>query len=439
MCGLVGVCRLEPYAAGYKERQVFHNLLVAGSVRGTDGTGVMIISDDGKSRALKIGSHPYHLMADKTYGNFFDPPYPSGGYNPNLPKDKILIGHNRYKTTGNKTTAHAHPHSVGSIILVHNGTLLSYSNLPRYKSFDVDTQALANGIDELGIDECISRTHGAYAIIYYNKKDKTLNVLRNSQRPLHLAIEPNMGRVYFASEKKMLEWVLDRADLMNTPAVEEVPVNMLHTWTLTSHIPTIREVRGPKIAEYNRGPTSWIEDAEAGIVEVFQTRKNRQHQPIPTDKVKQVKKTLSEMRKAGMPISILQEHQGLKKEDTVVFRVTDYADENPAEQTFLVMGETPRLPKTSIRFRLKGEKALDALFDKPDVKATIRNMLAYPDGNEQGDNFVIWVSDAEIYIPTPIRPKEVKTEEPKVDTYGRTLLPIPSFIPSSETTTKENS
>ena len=394
MCGLVGVARFEDWGIGYKDREVFTQMLIADTLRGTMGTGTFIVKSDGSEpRSLKIGADAFALLRDKSFADFFEPKT-KGVYDAKAPKDIILIGHNRYKTTGNQTTEHAHPHREGNIILVHNGTIPSYTDLPKFKSFDVDSHALAYSIDKIGIDETIAKTHGSYAIIYFDMKEKTLNIIRNSDRPLSMGYDEKSKRVFFASEYKMLEWILHRNSLLADTGFRDVKENTLYTFSLTDPIPTTREIKGPKVAEFSRGPSSYIEQAEYDLIGAVARVESTRRMPVEMRK-NVVKNAVKRLRRAGIPIKIIQDLKGIKKDDVITFKLTDYAEENPELESFIVMGENKHLPKTSIRFRLTGEKNLAALFETPEIKAVVRNLLEYPEGNDENDNYVIWVSEME--------------------------------------------
>lgn len=395
MCGIIGVLKFEKWGIGYKEREVFHQLLVADALRGTTGTGAFIVKNDGISRSLKIGGHVYGLIKDKEWANFIDPKVP-GPWNENNPNDIFLIGHNRFKTMGKASSEHAHPHKEGNILLVHNGTIPVYSNLPKFKTFEIDSKGLAHAIDTLGIEEAIKKTHGSYAIIYYNAADKTLNVLRNDERPLAICIDHENERVFFASEQKMLEWILHRSNLTNLTVSELVP-DTLYTWELDSYIPKTREIKGPAITKFFNQNMSWEAQLESDLTTSFDMDDVTPKKEVV--KENRIKGAIKKLGKIGINVKILPNLKGISKGDSLVFRICDYADENPNEETFIVMGESKTLHNTSIRFRLKGEKKLNAVFETPEMIAVVRNIVEYPQASVREDRYVIWVSDPNIYMP----------------------------------------
>ena len=392
-------------------------MLKVGALRGTDGTGVFIVGSDKKVRTLKIGDNPYRLMSDAAYTPFLEAN--KKNYNVTQPQDRFIVGHNRSKTVGEGTTENAHPHRVGDICLVHNGTLRGYSDLPNMKDFAVDSMALASAINDLGIDEAISRTHGAYAIVYYNSKDDTLNFLRNGDRPLAMAFDKSQDRLYFASEMRMLEWILGRnyVDLTKDVKLVNLKVDTLLSFSMDNVEPTVREVKGPPITTYHRG-MGYFEYMEAEFMDdvpfvsqghapfiqdgygKWVPRSTLVIPPVvnPKKEVKKLHSVVNKIKKMGVDIKIHQELKGLKKGDQLVFEVKDYADENDEKEKFLVMGETTTLPRTSIRFKLTGVKSLDDLFNHGKCIATVRNIIEYPGTPDDEDQYVIWVNDPQLYF-----------------------------------------
>lgn len=401
MCGIVGVVRFDAYGCNYKEKEIFSDLLICNSVRGTDGTGVFIVNEENVVRTLKVGSHPFGLLHCDKWSKFFSPPVDTKF---KKKEDRAIIGHNRLKTTGKNTTEHAHPHKSGHITLVHNGTLQPYSDLPNIKKLDVDTQALCVGIETLGIQEAIGKTHGSYAIVYFDEKAGTLNMLRNSERPLAMAVNKTYSRIFFASEPEMLKWILSRNHIHNSEfEIGMLKPDMLYTWNLNDldMKPEMKEVEGAKIyVRHHNGFIPWDTGMETELIDPWEMadRYNEQH-------LKQIashteKKVVREFKKAGLKLHTLDTLFGIKKGDKIVFRVNDYVDENPEKETFVVSGAAKTLPDTIIRFRLEGIKAVETVFEHPDMIAIVRNIIEYPEADPKKgeDRYGIWVSHANLHI-----------------------------------------
>jgi hypothetical protein len=121
----------------------------------------------------------------------------------------FYVGHNRYATMGAKTAENAHPFTYGDITMVHNGTLMDQTLLPEYEKFEVDSENVCYSINKIGADKTIQLLDGAFVLIWHDASDKTLHIIRNEERPFHLAVTTT-GRWYGASEEDMLMWIIDR-------------------------------------------------------------------------------------------------------------------------------------------------------------------------------------------------------------------------------------
>lgn len=178
------------------QQTVFNELLYCDALRGMHSTGVF-----NKTSFYKKAVMPNWLMKDKGYEDILAE-HIKVGWN-------FLVGHNRAATVGKVNDANAHPFRHGDITMVQNGTLRDLHLMPKKtKKFDVDSEMACWAINNLGIKEALPKFNGAYTFVWHDKKDDTLHLLRNTQRPFYLQ---KAGSVYYgASEKDMLLWVLRR-------------------------------------------------------------------------------------------------------------------------------------------------------------------------------------------------------------------------------------
>lgn len=124
---------------------------------------------------------------------------------------KFIAGHNRWSTKGASNTANAHPFQHGDITLVHNGTVNAHNFLIEGKqSFTVDSEAVCFAINEQGIEKVIPKIDGAFALIWHDDKDDSINFIRNDERPFVIAKVKGKDAIVGASEVKMLEWIAGR-------------------------------------------------------------------------------------------------------------------------------------------------------------------------------------------------------------------------------------
>lgn len=200
MCGIVGVAGTGP--CSHQMKEFFTQLLFHDVVRGHHATGVAAIDTINRSLVVekKAIASPQFLEEKEVVDNLF-----AVRHNFN-----IYIGHNRWATSGAKDDDdNAHPFIHGDIVGVHNGSLRKQSRLDDHKDFVVDSDNLFYQLNKTGLDDTISKADGAYALVWYDRKDNSLNFIRNDERPLAIARLSN-GYWIWASEIGMLRWLVKR-------------------------------------------------------------------------------------------------------------------------------------------------------------------------------------------------------------------------------------
>lgn len=196
MCGLVGVMG----NITFKEDKAFRQLLYIDGLRGMHSTGVASVNKTTKAwKTLKAAQAPDMFMSSEDFHKDFM----SGVHT-------VLMGHNRYATMGSITTKNAHPFVHDNIIGAHNGTLKNKYVLPEGHKFQVDSDALYNAINQVGLDEIYEKIDGAWAMSWIDGDKDTLNFIRNDERELYLCYSTDRKTMFWASEKYMLKTVLTR-------------------------------------------------------------------------------------------------------------------------------------------------------------------------------------------------------------------------------------
>ena len=224
MCGIVGA------ASNYlsiPEKRVVEELLVASVVRGHDSTGAVALLGDTHAqprvRSFKWPTDPFRFVTSQQWEELISPAS-------KLPC-KAIIAHNRLATVGEVSKENAHPFNFENVIGVHNGTI--QHSWGSAKKFGTDSQALYEQINNIGIAAAVKAmgrsASNPYALAFYSKPGRTLNLIRNSGRPLHVAYCTNT--IYWASERQMLEWILAR-NQVKVDAIELLAEYKLYSWRL---------------------------------------------------------------------------------------------------------------------------------------------------------------------------------------------------------------
>lgn len=249
MCGIVGVMNFEPGAVSGHHMNMFMNLLWSDAARGMHGTGAFAVANNGENYRVRVGGPPHQLIDSSEFDKFDK--FVSKKW------VRAVVGHNRYATRGNITTEHSHPFRSkdGNILLVHNGTLDAFKHLPDAKNFDVDSEAICHAFSVQGAEKTIPTLKGAWALVWYDNKDKTINFLRNKERPLAMARHQKEKFLAWSSEPGLVKWVLNRNG-MYLFDVEEIPVDTWISFELNGGKPKIKELKG---AEDKKGKDGYWE------------------------------------------------------------------------------------------------------------------------------------------------------------------------------------
>lgn len=194
MCGLVGIAgQME-----FKDEAILKKLLLADFIRGSDSTGVAAISKQNVTKIAKIASHPIDLFDTKRFSMI------------NAATSSAIIGHNRAATKGAVNTVNAHPFEYDHIVGVHNGTLEGTAWYDLKQMIDVDTdvdsQAVFASFAKNGIEKTIEVLEGAWAFVWWDRSDKTLNFLRNDKRPFYYGVSEDRKKLFWASEHPMISY-----------------------------------------------------------------------------------------------------------------------------------------------------------------------------------------------------------------------------------------
>lgn len=196
MCGIVGIIKLRGTTT-LTDEKAFRNALIIDSIRGAHSTGVIRVAPE---KIVKGKSRGRTFHTNKTKGNPFE--FLKGdkdgfrGY-------EVLIGHNRYATSGAITSKTAHPFHVGGLMGVHNGTVDEDEFGYLHPEIDVDSFQLYKYLSEHNVQDMWSKVQGDASLVWCDVQNQTVNFLRNERRPMWFASDADS--VYFASTEAILK------------------------------------------------------------------------------------------------------------------------------------------------------------------------------------------------------------------------------------------
>jgi hypothetical protein len=222
MCGLVAYFSGYSNGFGYDESKAFTDMLFVDTLRGWDSTGVFGVSNKGNVNIIKAAITGPEMIATQDYKDLIHEQVKDGLF---------LVGHNRAATRGVINDANAHPFVIDdNIILVQNGTWNGTHH--HIKNTEVDTETVAHIIhEEEDIEKALQKINAAYALIWYNVKEKAMYAIRNSQRPLFTA-RTQFGGEMLASEASTILFAASRQNIKLTKAPYEIAPGHLCKWSL---------------------------------------------------------------------------------------------------------------------------------------------------------------------------------------------------------------
>jgi len=122
MCGIFGIINYDGIMKRYLAdldhiQETTSNLLSASQSRGTDASGICVVTLNGRAMVYKTRKPGQALTADPEYSKIMN----TMDYQSNF---RMMIGHTRAKTKGTKYyNANNHPIVAGKVIGVHNGMI----------------------------------------------------------------------------------------------------------------------------------------------------------------------------------------------------------------------------------------------------------------------------------------------------------------------------
>lgn len=196
------------------------------ALRGNDSTGIAVVGEGNvKPRTMKTVGGPDFLINHDAFQKILEF---------SIKKGVAMFGHGRASTMGAIIAKNAHPHTVGHITLVHNGTIRKgLEDEMKLLETENDSHALCSLISKKGIVDALAEIEGAYAIIAHDAKEECIYIVRNSERPLHMA--EYMGVHYLMSEADALKYLVGRSTYTNfSPKIEYFNQNVIFKFDIAT-------------------------------------------------------------------------------------------------------------------------------------------------------------------------------------------------------------
>jgi len=205
LCGHAG---LAGPGINAQDLSIARNLGILSQIRGRDGAGVFQISSARRNQKF---NNSFIYKTSENFSTMLDEIDWDKAYKDvlNNVSCDIIMMHVRAATRGRICSANSHPFIVERFVGAHNGTLKDQKYQDKDKT---DSELMFRDMNNRGIIPVISELNddSAYAVVIYDRTDGALYFGRNEKRTLALAFLEDRNVMYWASEKEMLKFVLNR-------------------------------------------------------------------------------------------------------------------------------------------------------------------------------------------------------------------------------------
>ncbi len=212
MCGIFGFAKAEKSLSRfdlYRLKGMVMDLAYQNEMRGMDGTGIAIISRSSINLFKKAVSVRTLFKTQRFRGVI----------QAISSSTLVCLGHTRLATVGSIQDSHCHPFISEDFVGTHNGHFVNRESLlkkyQRSVVTEVDSEAIFRVLDgetaAQGIASRLEEMSGDFALSFVGIQNPgILYLIRNDERPLHLAYVTKIRTLFWSSESRHLEFALFR-------------------------------------------------------------------------------------------------------------------------------------------------------------------------------------------------------------------------------------
>lgn len=214
---------------------------IMSQLRGEDSTGICTVFNK-KKKKIKWAVHKE--LGDST--QFFKKEQVRTILR--KPNTSIVMGHTRYTTSGAVNLHNAHPISEKHITGCHNGVISKLDPKAEDREHTSDSRELFKILADKGLEEAIEvAKYGSMALTWIDKQARTFNLFTNEGRDLYLTNDKNHTTYLYASEKRFLDFTLDRQRLKDWAEPYKVEEFVLYSWHIGSTKLTVKKLEKPVV------------------------------------------------------------------------------------------------------------------------------------------------------------------------------------------------
>lgn len=201
MCGLFGMTGPGILST---DIDILDELMLISSTRGIDGTGLATGIRNAKPIVARTSGDPYYWKFEhnKESTRLLSP------------INHWFLGHTRWRSCGALGMPGVQPYVFDRITGTHNGTIYSWDF--ESEGYASDSKKLIHLLND-NADNLVPFLEtltlaDAYALVFYDRKTKTMYACHNGSRSLAYATNKKRNVMYWASELRFLHFALHRQD-----------------------------------------------------------------------------------------------------------------------------------------------------------------------------------------------------------------------------------